>query len=86
MYAIHSNIQLEQAITENLSFAVGYIHSSGRHIPVYRNINCLPVGGTLADGRPLFGTATVNPITGAVTITPCINRIFPQFQNIQMVE
>jgi hypothetical protein len=86
MYALHSNIQLEQAIAENLSFAVGYIHSSGRHIPVYRNVNCLPVGGTLADGRPLFGTATVNPTTGAVTITPCANRIFPQFQNIQMVE
>jgi hypothetical protein len=31
MYAIHSNIQLEQAITNNLSFAAGYIHSAGRH-------------------------------------------------------
>lgn len=37
MYAIHSIIP--QAITENLSFAVGYVHSEGRHIPVYRNIN-----------------------------------------------
>jgi TonB dependent receptor len=82
MYAIHTNIQLEQAITENLSFAVGFIHSAGRHIPVYRNINCLPAGGSLADGRPLFGT--INPVTNA--ISPCTNRIFPQFQNIQMVE
>src|SRR5688572_5661582 len=56
MYAIHSNIQLEQGITENLSFAVGLVHSAGRHIPVYRNINCIPVGASLADGRPLFGT------------------------------
>jgi len=81
MYAIHSNFQIEQAITENLSFAAGFVHSGGRHIPVYRNINCLPVGGTLNDGRPLFGT-----LTGTETITPCINRIFSQFQNIQMVE
>ena len=51
---IHSNFQIEQAITENLSFAVGFIHSGGRHLPIYRNINCLPVGGTLADGRPLL--------------------------------
>ncbi len=86
MYAIHTNIQLEQAITENLSLAVGYIHSGGRHIPVYRNINCLPTGGVLADGRPLFGTVTVNPVTGAIGISPCTNRIFPQFQNILMVE
>ncbi len=86
MYALHSNIQLEQAITENLSVAVGYIHSGGHHIPIYRNINCLPTGGTLADGRSLLGTPRINPITGAITISPCTNRIFPQFQNILMVE
>jgi carboxypeptidase family protein/TonB-dependent receptor-like protein len=86
MYAIHSNIQIEQAIAENTSIAVGFIHSDGRHIPIYRNINCLPTGGTLADGRPFFGTRTINPTTGAVTILPCTNRISPQFQNILMVE
>jgi hypothetical protein len=77
MYAMHVNFQIEQAITENLSFAAGFIHSGGRHIPVYRNINCLPVGGALNDGRPLFGT-----INGAT----CTTRIFPQFQNILSVE
>ena len=86
MYAMHANVQLEQAITENLSFAVGYIHSGGRHIPVYRNINCLPIGGTLDDGRSFYGLRNINPITGTVTITPCINRIFSRFQNILMVE
>lgn len=80
MYAIHTNFQIEQALTENLSFAVGFVHSDGRHIPVYRQINCMPTGATLADGRPLFGT-----LTGTV-VSPCTNRIFPQFQNIQMVE
>jgi hypothetical protein len=79
MYAIHTNIQLEQAITENLSLAIGYVHSGGRHIPVYRNINCLPTGGTLADGRPMFGPPTL-------PIISCPIRLFPQFQNIQRVE
>ena len=81
MYALHFNFQIEQAITENLSFAAGFVHSAGRHIPVYRNINCLPVGGTLNDGRPLFGT-----ISGTGAITPCANRLFSQFQNILAVE
>ena len=80
MYAIHSNVQVEQAITRQLSLAFGFVHSGGRHLPIYRNINCRPVGGTLADGRPLFGT-----LSGTM-ITPCTNRNFPQFQNIQMVE
>ncbi len=72
MYAIHTNIQLEQAITENLSLAVGYIHSGGRHIPVYRNINPINPTGVLADGRPVFG--------------PPITRLDPRFNLIQMVE
>ena len=86
MYAIHTNVQVEQALSENLSFTVGYIHSNGRHIPVYRNINCLSTGSTLADGRPIYGTATVNASTGAVSISPCINRVNPAFQNILQVE
>jgi hypothetical protein len=70
MYAIHSNVQLEQAITNDLSLAVAFLRSAGRHIPVYRNIN--PVGASrwLADGRPVFGTG----------------RIDPAFRQIQMAE
>ncbi|MGH9948377.1 MAG: TonB-dependent receptor domain-containing protein [Pyrinomonadaceae bacterium] len=70
MYAIHSNVQLEQAIADNLSFAVGYIHSSGRHIPIYRNINPINPIRFLADGRAVFGSA----------------RLDPRFNIIQMVE
>jgi hypothetical protein len=74
MYAIHANIQLEQAITNDLSFAVGYIHSGGRHIPVYRSINLTPIR-FLADGRPVF-SRLVNPFT----------RFDPRFNNVLMVE
>jgi hypothetical protein len=79
MYAMHFQTQLEQALTENYSFTVGYIHSEGRQLPVYRQTNCRPTGGTpLADGRPTFrglnpaGTALIN----------CAQRINPNFQNI----
>jgi hypothetical protein len=71
MYAIHANVQLEQAITNNLSFAVGYIHSAGRHIAVYRNINLIPFS-ILADGRPVF-SRLVNPST---RFDPIFNNIF----------
>ncbi len=76
MYALHANIQLEQAITNDLSFAVGYIHSGGWHIPVYRSINLIPIPGRfLADGRPVF-SRLVNPST----------RLDPRFNNILMAE
>ncbi len=75
MYAVHSNVQMEQAIGDNMSLAFGYIYSNARHIPVYRNINCLPAGGTLADGRPLYGVSGL-----------CTNRIFPQFNLVKIAE
>lgn len=77
MYAMHANAQIEQALTENLSFTLGYIHSSGRHIPIYRSINRRLDGGALADGRPtFFAGGTVNATT----------RFDPRFNDILMAE
>lgn len=76
MYAIHANFQVEQALTENLSFTAGYIHSGGRHIPVYRSINRIPTGNTLADGRPIFFNTPINAST----------RFDPRFNNILLAE
>ena len=75
MYAIHSNIQLEQAITKDLSFAAGYVHSAGRHLPVYRDINLINPIAVLADGRGVFSS-----IINATT------RRDPRFNIVQMVE
>lgn len=85
MYALHSNLQVEQVLAKDLSVTAGFLHSIARHIPVYRNINCRPVGGTLADGRPFYGTAAVGP-NGVVTVNPCSARIYPQFNAVLMAE
>lgn len=82
MYAMHFQTQLEQAISTNLSFTVGYIHSQGRHLPVYRQTNCLPTGRTLADGRPVYG----NLNAAGTQITPCVNKINTSFNNIIEVD
>ncbi|CAN5274610.1 hypothetical protein BH10ACI1_BH10ACI1_16620 [soil metagenome] len=70
MYAMHFNFQIEQVIAENLSFTIAYIHSGGRHIPIYRNINPINPVSFLADGRAVFGAA----------------RLDSRFNIIQMVE
>ncbi|MGI8545268.1 MAG: hypothetical protein ACR2MD_17550 [Aridibacter sp.] len=73
MYAIHSNVQVEQGLTQDISLTVGYKHSNGRHIPVYRSINRFASAATLGDGRPIFiSTAGV--------------RVDPRFNNILMAE
>lgn len=58
-YAMHFQTQIEQAITNDISVTAGYIHSEGRFLPVYRQINYLPIPGRfLADGRPVYSSAT----------------------------
>jgi hypothetical protein len=75
MYALHANVQLEQSLSENLSFAAGYVHSGGRHLPIYRNINLINPVRVLLDGRPVF-SRLLNSFT----------RADPRFNNILMVE
>jgi hypothetical protein len=75
LVAYHTNLQLEQALSRNYSATFGFIHSQGRHIPVYRNINPINPIGFLADGRPIF-----SPNPSAAT------RLFPQFNNILVAE
>lgn len=75
MYAIHTNFQIEQALTRDISITAGFIHSGGRHIPIYRNINRINPLTTLSDGRPIFS----NTISAAT-------RLDPRFNNIALAE
>jgi len=86
MYAIRSGVQIEQAISDDMSITLGYVNSFARHIPVYRNMNCGPTENTLADGRPVYGIKIIDPGSGSVAIRPCIYKINSQFNIIKIVE
>ncbi|MBL8203038.1 MAG: TonB-dependent receptor [Blastocatellia bacterium] len=75
LVALHTNVQLEQALSPNFSLTIGGIRSRGNHLPIYRNINPINPIATLADGRPRFDTA-INANT----------RRFPNFNNVLLAE
>ena len=56
-----SNIQIERALREDLAVTVGYVNAIGRNLPVQMDVNLVPSGTTLADGRPVFSSTRVNP-------------------------
>ena len=57
-----SNIQLERALSSDISVNVGYVNSTGRNLPVLIDVNLVPSGATLPDGRPIFSSsARVDP-------------------------
>jgi hypothetical protein len=89
MYAMHYQAQIEQALTNDLSITVGYIHSEGRHLPTYRQTNCVPnpAEAPLADGRPVYGRRIYAADGVTVTgMTPCVIKVNPAFNNIITVE
>jgi hypothetical protein len=70
-----TNVQLERALGTNMSVAVGYVNSTGRKLPVLIDVNLIPAGSALPDGRPIFST-TVSPAT----------RVDPTFDHINMFQ
>ena len=54
LYSTNANVSLSREITSDLGVTVTYLYTRGNRLPVYRNINIVPSGNTLADGRPIF--------------------------------
>lgn len=73
MFATHFQTQLEQALTNNLSLTVGYIHSQGRNLPVYNQINRITTATSLPDGRPVYG-ATINSAFANIVQVDSVGR------------
>ncbi len=72
-WAWMTNIQLERALTDDMAVTIGYVNSIGRNMPVLVDVNLLPTGETLADGRPVYST-TVSAAT----------RVDPTFDHVNM--
>jgi hypothetical protein len=72
-----SNVQVERALGQNMSVAVGYVNSIGRKLPVQMEVNLIPTGATLADGRPVYST----PVSAATRGNPVFDHIY-LFQSI----
>lgn len=66
-----SNVQIERALTSDLAVSAGYVNSIGRHLPVLIDVNLIPTGALLADGRPVYSTA----VNAATRVDPTFNQI-----------
>jgi hypothetical protein len=70
-FTILSNVQLEREVLRDFAVAVGYVNSVGRNLPVLVDVNVIPTGATLADGRPIYSTA----VTSATRVNEAFNHV-----------
>jgi hypothetical protein len=70
-----TNVQVERALRTDISLAVGYVNAHGDNLPVLMDVNLIPTGQTLADGRPIFNTSVSE-----------FSRVNPTFDHINMFQ
>ena len=69
-----SNVQVERALNNNLAVSAGYVNSIGRNLPVLIDVNLVPTGSTLPDGRPTFSAARVDPTFSQINLFQSIGE------------
>ena len=67
-WALLSNIQIERALTEDISASLGYINSIGRNMPLVLDTNLTPTTATLGDGRPVYSSTRPNSQFNAIDV------------------
>jgi len=73
LYSTNFNIGITREIAAKTSLTATYLFTRGNRLPIYRNINLLNSGNSLADGRPIWVS------------TPG-QRVDPRFNNILSAE
>jgi hypothetical protein len=67
LYSINANFSITRQLTSSSSLTASYLYTAGNRLPVYRNINVVPSGSFLADGRPIFAGGRYYPAFGNIT-------------------
>jgi hypothetical protein len=66
-----TNVQLERALTDEIAVTFGYVNSIGRNLPVLVDVNLIPTGQTLGDGRPIYSTS----VSAATRVNPTFDHV-----------
>ncbi|HUS07959.1 MAG TPA: TonB-dependent receptor [Bryobacteraceae bacterium] len=74
LYSSNANVTVTRALTNDLGVSVSYLFTRGNRLPVYRNINVVPNGTLLADGRPVFGSGRVYPAYRNVSVAESVGQ------------
>lgn len=67
-YTFNTSFQITQQLTHNDSLMLGYVNTGARNQVFLRNLNLINPTRYLADGRPVFGAARLDPRFRNITL------------------
>ena len=74
LYSLNANASISREIARDLALTATYLFTRGNRLPVIRNINLVPSGQQLADGRPVFGSARVFSGSGNILAAESVGQ------------
>jgi hypothetical protein len=74
LYSVNANVSISREIARDLALTATYLFTRGSRLPVMRNINLVPSGQQLADGRPIFGSGRLFPGFGNILATESVGQ------------
>ncbi len=74
LYSQNANLSISQQLTSDLTLTATYLYTKGTGLPVYSNVNLIPSGNTLADGRPIFGTQRRDPRFNGIVLAESVGN------------
>jgi hypothetical protein len=73
-WSLLSNIQIERALTDDLSVSLGYINSINRNMPILIDTNLTATSATLGDGRPIYSATRPNAAFNAIDVVESVGE------------
>jgi hypothetical protein len=74
LYSVNGNVSVSRQFGQNTGITATYLFTRGNRLPVYRNVNLLPNGQVLADGRPVFGSGHIDPRFNNISIAESVGQ------------
>ncbi|MCL4852011.1 MAG: hypothetical protein KJZ78_11610, partial [Bryobacteraceae bacterium] len=74
LYSVNANVSISREIGRDLAVTATYLYTRGNRLPVIRNINLVPSGQQLADGRPIFTSARALPGFGNILVAEAVGQ------------
>jgi hypothetical protein len=74
LYSYNANFSIVRQLRGNATLTGTYLYTKGTGLPIYSNTNLIASGATLADGRPIFGSARINPAFNNISLAQSVGN------------
>jgi hypothetical protein len=74
LYSMNANLSVGHEVARDTALTITYLFTRGNRLPILRNINLVPSGRQLADGRPIFGSGRVYSGFGNILSAESVGR------------